>query len=156
MNRACRCAACDADAPPGTAGYVGHPLPPVKDVGDFQVRGVKGRKLARFDLLPPDALWEVSEVLGWGASNRGDTERNWELGIVGGDGLASAQRHIAQWMAGEETDEDTGKSHLAHAICNLMFLLALQMRGQLVDTRGPHLGSLRTETLAYSGRVDVT
>ena len=109
--------------------------------------GVKARKLARFDLLPPDVLWEVSEVLGWGASNRGDTERNWENGLVSAEPIGGALRHLAQWMAGEENDVETGMNHLSHAICNLMFARGLQMRDRLIDTRGPALGPLRTEVV---------
>jgi ribosomal protein L32 len=35
----------------------------------------------------------------------------------------AAQRHIWAWKAGEETDSETGASHLAHAICCLMFIM---------------------------------
>lgn len=109
--------------------------------------GVKARKLARFDLLPFDVLWEVAEVLGWGATNRGNTERNWEQGLVAGDCIAGIFRHVSQWASGEQEDEDTGKSHLAHAICLLMFLRGLEMRGRLVDDRPEPFGPLRSETL---------
>ncbi len=107
--------------------------------------GVKARKLARFDLMPFDALWEVAEVLGWGATNRGDSERNWEKGLVAGDLVAAAFRHLSQWASGEELDEETGRSHLAHATCLLLFLRALQLRGNLVDDRPPGFGPLRSE-----------
>jgi len=110
--------------------------------------GVKAQKLARFDLLPPDVLWEVAEVLGWGASNRGDSERNWEQGLESGPLYAGLQRHVNQWLAGEQGDEETGKSHLSHAICLLMFLRGLEMRGLLVDQRPAPLGSLRSEVIS--------
>lgn len=110
--------------------------------------GVKGRKLARFDLIPKDVLWEVAEVLGWGATNRGDSERNWEKGLVAGDLVAGLFRHVSQWEAGEDVDEETGKSHLAHAICLLMFLRGLEMRGKLVDDRPEPFGPLRSEPVS--------
>lgn len=107
--------------------------------------GIKHRKLARFDLVPKDVLWEVSEVLGWGASNRGDSERNWEKGLQASDLVAGLYRHVSQWEAGEQADDDTGRSHLSHAICLLMFLRGLEMRGLLVDDRGEPFGPLRSE-----------
>lgn len=36
--------------------------------------------------------------------------------------FAALMRHLVAWRNGEVADKDTGKSHLAHAFCNLMFL----------------------------------
>lgn len=38
--------------------------------------------------------------------------------------LAAALRHIAAYQSGEQYDKETNESHLAHAICCLIFLLA--------------------------------
>ena len=38
--------------------------------------------------------------------------------------LAAALRHLAAYQSGESKDEETGESHLAHAICCLVFMLA--------------------------------
>ena len=35
----------------------------------------------------------------------------------------AALRHIDSWWDGEVKDDETGKHHLAHAICCLMFLM---------------------------------
>ena len=35
----------------------------------------------------------------------------------------AAMRHLYAWFNGEPKDIETGESHLAHAICCLLFLL---------------------------------
>lgn len=82
---------------------------------------------ARWDLLPLDAIGEIAEVATYGATLYGD--RRWESGMGFGRLLAAALRHIAAWSAGEDRDRDSGLSHLAHAACNLLFLIAYMRRG---------------------------
>ena len=37
--------------------------------------------------------------------------------------IDAAFRHFTSWIEGEKIDSETGKSHLAHAVCNLLFLM---------------------------------
>jgi hypothetical protein len=92
----------------------------------------------RYDLFPPEALEYIGRVLTYGATKY--AARNWEDGISYGRLIAATLRHIFKWMAREQCDPETGISHLAHAACNLMFLLAYEARGiglegQLLDDR---------------------
>ena len=82
---------------------------------------------ARFDLLPPDALWEVVRVYTFGAGKYGD--RNWEKGIRWGRVFAAICRHLFAWWLGERHDPETGLSHLAHAAWGCKTLLAYELRG---------------------------
>ena len=41
----------------------------------------------------------------------------------------AAQRHIMAWWQGEQTDSESGKHHLAHAVCCLMFLMWFDLVG---------------------------
>jgi hypothetical protein len=75
----------------------------------------------RMDLLPPIALTRVSEVLTFGANKYED--HNWAKGFKWSRLIGAAFRHIVAFMSGESKDPETGISHLAHAICCLMFLL---------------------------------
>ena len=75
----------------------------------------------RYDLLPPDVLEQVVQILTDGAEKYGD--RNWEEGISWSRVFAASQRHQWAFWQGKETDEESGCNHLAHAIVNLMFLL---------------------------------
>ncbi len=93
-----------------------------------QLEGVKhDTGKLRFDLLPLDALREVVKVLMFGANKYGD--RNWESGIIASRLWAAAMRHLVAWWEGENYDAESGLSHLAHACCCTLFLLALKVRG---------------------------
>lgn len=73
------------------------------------------------DLLPSEALEQIAKVLGFGALKY--ERNNWRKGIEYGRLHAAALRHLTAWNNGEDTDPDSGLSHVAHAACNLMFLL---------------------------------
>lgn len=90
----------------------------------------------RMDLLPPDALWAVAEVLTFGAGKYGD--RNWEQGMEHGRLLAALERHKNAHERGEDYDEETKLLHLAHAACCSLMVLALFLRGDGTDDRSPH------------------
>lgn len=86
--------------------------------------GEKGSKLARFDLIPPDALWALAEAYGVGAEKY--AERNWEQGYSWSLSYAAMQRHANQFWMGEDVDRESGILHLAsvawHAFAMLHFL----------------------------------
>lgn len=81
---------------------------------------------SRLDLLPFDALLEVGKVMERGATKYG--ARNWELGRAWGRDLAAGLRHLFAWAMGEDRDPESGLSHLAHAACCILFLLAYDLR----------------------------
>lgn len=88
---------------------------------DLNKGGVKyDRGKLRYDLIPVTPLTAVTEVLTYGANKYKD--RNWETGMPWGRAYAAAQRHLNSFWGGEELDPETGISHLAHAIVNLMFI----------------------------------
>lgn len=84
-------------------------------------------------LLSPIFLEEVSKVLTYG--KRKYFEHNWRKGFIWSRPLGAALRHIFSWMGGEDLDPETGISHLAHAACNLMFLIEFQKTNNGVDDR---------------------
>lgn len=84
-------------------------------------RKFDGNKL-QYGLLPPLALKATVEILTFGAEKYEpdnwkfvpDSKRRY---------FDAAQRHLWAWKAGEQDDPETGKNHLAHALCCIMFLL---------------------------------
>lgn len=70
-----------------------------------------------------EALEPVVEVLEFGKTKY--SAWNWSEGSgFKWTRVSSATlRHIFAWMKGEDLDPETHKSHLAHAVCNLIFLL---------------------------------
>lgn len=87
----------------------------------------------RFELLPADVLEEVAKVFTFGATKYG--ARNWEKGFNYTRIIGSLLRHVFAWTRGEDKDQESGLSHLAHAICCAMFLLAFDIRKIGVDDR---------------------
>lgn len=105
-----------------TADYI--KVPPPKAVAGLKDDSGK----PRWGLLPYDALEEVVKVLTRGAEIY--SSRNWEHGIDFERLFSAAQRHQAAWWQKKEDLDESGYNHLAHATCELLFLLALQLRGR--------------------------
>ena len=77
----------------------------------------------RWDLLPWGALVPVARVLDFGA--RKYAEENWRhVRPFRKRYKAALLRHVLAYANGEELDRETGESHLAHATCCALFLLA--------------------------------
>lgn len=87
----------------------------------------------RYDLIPPEALEELTKVLTFGANKYAD--RNWEKGMKWGRVYGSLMRHLWKWWSGHDKDEETGYSHLSHAICNIAFLITYEKRKVGEDDR---------------------
>ena len=80
----------------------------------------------RMHLLPPKAIIEVAKVLTFGA-NKYD-EENWKkLENLQSRYTSGALRHIFAHMDGEDLDSESNVSHLAHAICCLLFKLEIEL-----------------------------
>lgn len=87
----------------------------------------------RMDLLPPELLFAVSDILAFGANKYAD--RNWEKGMKWGRVYGALMRHMWAWWGGEQNDPETGKSHLWHAATNIAFLIAYEQRKVGEDDR---------------------
>ena len=80
----------------------------------------------KMNLLPPKAIVEISKVLTFGAEKY-DAE-NWrKLDDLQNRYTAGALRHIFAHMDGEKLDPETGLSHMAHALCCLLFNLEIEL-----------------------------
>lgn len=86
-----------------------------------------------YHLISPLATRELARVLGKGAEKY--AERNWENGLVWTECEGSLERHLEKWKLGEEYDPESGCLHMAHVLCNAMFLLHFQLTGTGKDDR---------------------
>ena len=76
----------------------------------------------RWDLLPWSVVSEIVEVLTFGCKKY--SPNNWQLVPNARERyFAAAHRHIAAWRSGEQNDNESNLSHLAHAACCLLFLM---------------------------------
>jgi len=87
----------------------------------------------RIELFPGDVLRAISVVLTFGAVKY--QARNWEKGMDWSRIFGALQRHLWSWWEGEAKDAETGKSHLWHAGCCMVFLIAYELRGVGNDDR---------------------
>lgn len=91
-----------------------------------------------YNLLPADALEEVVKVLTFGATkyNEPAHEENWrKVQHPEQRYFAAMQRHVWATRKGEMNDPESGISHYAHAITNLLFLLQAQLEQSKGETK---------------------
>jgi hypothetical protein len=84
-------------------------------------------------LAPWDAFRAIVAVLRFGAGKY--APRNWERGMAWSRPFSAMLRHLTAWWHGEKADPETGFSHLWHAGCCIVFLIAFEMRGVGEDDR---------------------
>ena len=84
-------------------------------------------------ILPWDALKEVSKVMAFGAEKYG--RDNWREGMDWTRLSSAMLRHVTSWIEGEDVDDETGLSHLAHAGCCVLFLLSYVIKNNGRDDR---------------------
>lgn len=87
----------------------------------------------RMDLLPPEAENAMAQILTDGAAKYG--ERGWERGMAWSRVYAALRRHLSAWWSGQDTDPESGHSHLWHVLTNAAFLVAYEQRGVGEDDR---------------------
>jgi hypothetical protein len=88
----------------------------------------KGAGKLPLELLPVDVLVEVAKVLQFGSKKY--AANNWRGGIKYSRVFGATMRHLFAWWLGEDNDAETGLSHLAHALCEISFLLAYSLRSR--------------------------
>lgn len=83
----------------------------------------------RVDLIPTEFIEEVAKVFTFGAKKY--SPNNWkgfnesqQKEIIG-----SLLRHILEYQKGNKFDDESGLHHLAHAACNISFILYFENQG---------------------------
>ena len=89
----------------------------------------------RWDLLPFREIGQVVDILTFGASKYAPDAWQ-ELPDFENRYFAATMRHLAAYRQGEVFDRESGLSHLAHAACNLLFLLWDQNEHARIDREG--------------------
>ena len=110
----------DTGAPPAPSNFGAELNNVTSTPVNTEGRKYDGGKL-EYGLLPANALEATVDVLTFGAQKY---ERdNWKRVPDSKRRYFDAlQRHLWAWKKGEQLDPESGKHHLAHAMCCLMFL----------------------------------
>ena len=98
-----------------------------KGIGVQSATGVKyDNGKPQWSLLPFRALTQVVEVLTYGAKKYAPD--NWKkVPDARRRYIDAGFRHLTAYTSGETNDPETGKHHLAHAICCLLYLVAFDL-----------------------------
>lgn len=77
----------------------------------------------RFDLLPWTSIRWAAKVMAFGVKKHG-------ISVWCGEPIwhqqAAMMRHFSEYMEGNYYDKETGLPALAHCLCRLLFLIALE------------------------------
>lgn len=100
--------------------------PTKEEIAASQTATTGGRKFdagkPRYGLVPPVALLEMVKVLTKGAVKY--EAHNWKFVPDAKERYFDAiERHLWAWKMGEKNDQDDGLHHLAHAMCDIAFLI---------------------------------
>ena len=99
----------------------------------------------KMHLLPPKAINEVAKVLTFGAQKY--DEENWrKLEDLQSRYSSGALRHIFAHLDSEDLDPESGLSHLAHAICCLLFKLEIELENAQIEEEKPR----KTDTTEHT------
>lgn len=78
-----------------------------------------------WDLLPYESVEQIVDILTYGAEKYG--AESWKTVKDAKDRyFAALMRHLVEYKKGNILDSESGKSHLAHAATNAIFLLWLE------------------------------
>jgi hypothetical protein len=109
----------------------------------------------RVDLVPPDFIEAVGWILKYGAvdkpnpdGTKGYGDNNWRNGIKYSRVYGATLRHLFSFWNGKIIDRESGRPHLHHAACNLMFLIIYEYYPELYE-------QFDDRFLIYSGK-DIT
>lgn len=98
--------------------------------------GQKGAKLQRFGSIPATILLELAEHYGKGVRKYPDTQLgpNYSRGYDWHLSYEAAMRHLTQFWAGEDLDEETGSKHVIAAAWHCLALaLFMETHPELDD-----------------------
>jgi len=82
-----------------------------------------GDEVGHMGLIPEEALKAHAAVREFGAKKY--ARNNWKKGIPFSFTLDAILRHLFAYARGQETDPESGISHLGHVLCDIEHILAL-------------------------------
>lgn len=99
------------------------------------IKADKGK--TEWTLLPFEQLEDVAKVLMVGAEKY--SPDNWKKCDDIKRYKDALMRHVVSYISGDKTDKESGKSHLAHAVCNCLFLMYFDDMEKKSEEKMPEL-----------------
>jgi hypothetical protein len=113
-----------------------------------------GIKKAPLHVVPAVVLAELGVGMAEGALKYGPY--NWrKAGVRASVYYDATMRHLMRWWEGEDTDPDSGLSHVTKAICSLVVLRDAMIQGMVTDDRACslHSGAVMHELDAHTAHL---
>jgi hypothetical protein len=111
------------------------------------------RKWRQFFTVPARVMWEVGVGMMEGAAKYG--RHNYRVsGVCASVYTDAALGHIQCWVEGEDTDADSGLSHITKAICSLIVLRDGMLEGNFTDDRPPRHDGIDEHRAFLQARVE--
>lgn len=107
-------------------------------VTDPTTGGSKGSKPEQMSHVPTDFLLALGRVYGFGEGKYPDSapgRPNWSRGYAWSLSYDALMRHLISWWGGEDTDPESGESHLLHVAWHAATLFTFMEKGLGTDTR---------------------
>jgi hypothetical protein len=102
-------------------------------MAEYNYENKKDKGKLRMDLIPPEALEGIAEVLTFGAEKYG--ENSWRK-VEKERYIAALLRHYAAYMKDHQSvDEESGILHIKHLLCNAVFLMCFAVEDENHETR---------------------
>ena len=92
-----------------------------EEIGKVAVKFDQGK--LDWSLMPLDSVEEILKVLEFGKKKYAAWNWSSNGGFPYSRVFNSLLRHLFAWFRGEDNDPETNLSHLAHAGCNILFLI---------------------------------
>lgn len=119
----------ELDEPPATSETSGG----IPD-SDRNPKDIAGDAKAPLHLVPSAFVHQIAAVLGHGAAKYGAW--NWrDKKPATSAYMAASLRHLFAWFDGQDTDPESGFTHLAHAAATLAIIMDAIACGNVVDDR---------------------
>jgi hypothetical protein len=109
-------------------------MDPSLELPDGNPKTVHGMSKSGIEGVPVAPLFMVGDVMRLGCRKYGLT--NWRHDPISASVYYNAaMRHILSWWDGQDSDLESGQSHLAHAVACLMILMDARLSDDLNDDR---------------------
>lgn len=116
--------------------------------------GEKGQKPQQIGTIDPAALLGLAEVSGFGATKY--AAYNYLKGYDWSLSYDAAQRHLMQFWAGQDHDDESGLAHVLHAAWHCLAMASFLARDLGTDDRYVQYPPDLTEHKTWDGTVYAT
>lgn len=122
------------------------------DTKDTNPKDAVGIRKAPMSTLPANVMAEIGVAMLEGASKYG--RHNYRaVGVRASVYYDATMRHLMSWWEGEDTDPDSGMSHIVKAMASLAVLRDAMHQGMLTDDRPPRSEPFYPDLNAKAGAI---